>query len=104
MAFLMLAILRVTHKEIQEIGSFWCGIIGRIIHYFFLATFVWMTIMSFNIFKQVRSSMFGGPSNTITKSVMVGYGVPLVIVLIMGIVELSTEDPCHPIKPKLGVD
>ena len=32
-----------------------------------------------------RSSMFGAPSNTITKSLMVGYGVPLVIVLIMGI-------------------
>ena len=67
--------------------------------------------------------MSGAPSNTIKKSLMVGYGVPLVIVLIMGIgnglvifktkplkfeyfktVELSIEDPCHPIKPKFGVE
>ena len=32
-----------------------------------------------------RSSMFGAPSNNITKILMVGYGLPLLIVIIMGI-------------------
>ena len=50
---------------------------------------------------------------------MVGYGVPLAIVLIMGIgenhkdllsvlwyvpVELSVDDECHVIKPKFGIE
>ena len=29
--------------------------------------------------------MFGKPSNTIARSMLVGYGVPLAIVLLMGI-------------------
>ena len=40
-----------------------------------------------------RAHMFGQPSNTITRSLMVGYGVPLAIVLIMGIGENHKDSP-----------
>ena len=36
-------------------------------------------------FTSFRSSMFGKPSNTIRRSLMVGYGVPFAIVVLMGI-------------------
>ena len=46
-----------------------------------------MTIMSFNIFKQIRLNQMLKKGDKITRSLMVGYGVPAVIVCTMAIGE-----------------
>merc|ERR1719300_1453585 len=99
MAFLILAIIRVGPNSYV-----FCQVFGRLNHYCFLATFFWMTIMSFNIFKQIRLNQMLKKGDTITRSLMVGYGVPAVIVCTMAIVEFSIEEECHDLKPKFGVD
>ena len=52
-AFLLLVIIQ-RYPEIQENDTTACFVIGHLNIFFFLATFVWMTIMSYVIFDQIH--------------------------------------------------
>ena len=52
-AFLLLVIIQ-RYPEIQEINNAACVVIGHLNIFFFLSTFVWMTIMSYVIFDQIH--------------------------------------------------
>ena len=56
-AFLLLVIIQ-RYPEIQEENTTACFAIGHLNIFFFLATFVWMTIMSYVIFDQIHGCVF----------------------------------------------
>jgi len=101
LAFLILVINQNHGSDFSKIC---CTILGHFNQFFFLATFTWMTIMSYEIFKQIHgmSHMIGGHnSNSILKQILVGYGVPLLIVVLTLIVELSAPR-CASYNPRFG--
>jgi len=107
MGFMMLVILhRNFGKDDQKEGFSipLCKLLGRSVMFFFLSTFVWMTIMSYIIFKQIQGMSYtiGGKGiNFILKKMLIGYGIPALICFIMMIVE-ATVERCSPIQPNFG--
>ena len=101
LAFLTLVILQMHGSGFSKFG---CTILGHFNQFFFLATFTWMTIMSYEIFKQIHGmSHFVGRHNSssIMKQIVIGYGVPLLVVLVTVIVEL-TAPRCSSYSPRFG--
>eukprot|EP00092_Neocalanus_flemingeri_P013361 GFUD01014405.1.p1 GENE.GFUD01014405.1~~GFUD01014405.1.p1 ORF type:complete len:735 (+),score=104.42 GFUD01014405.1:71-2275(+) len=88
-------------KEFSRIA---CRVLGHLNQYFFLCAFTWMTIMSYEIFKQLKGlkHVFGSEkSNSILGQALTGYGLPLVTCFITLLVELYAPF-CSPYRPKFG--
>jgi len=81
-----------------------CRILGHLNQYFFLSAFTWMTIMSYEIFKQLKglTHIFGSDkSNNILGQALIGYGLPLFICFVTLLVELYAPF-CASYRPKFG--
>ena len=102
--FLAFLILVINMNHSNDFSKLCCTILGHFNQFFFLATFTWMTIMSYEIFKQIHgmNHFIGGHNaNSILKQILVGYGVPFLIVRGTIIVEVSAP-PCASYNPKFG--
>jgi len=103
MAFLVLAVIQVHGNDIYTFSGL-CLILGHCNVFFFLASFTWMTIMSYFIFDQIHgmNHVVGGRGNKyLAKVMLIGYGVPALIVIAMIIIELAV-DKCSAIHPGFG--
>jgi len=85
------AFLNLKHAvklvNLQEI----CVLVGVILHYIYLAAFMWMVIEGHHLYlKVIRVFDTGFDYSRIY--LIVGYGIPLLIVVITGIVTASLQD------------
>jgi len=81
-----------------------CTVMALLNQFFILAAFVWMTLMSYEIFKQIRGMQvitMGQGSDLLRRKVPIGYGIPALICLVTLIVEV-TAPQCSPIRPRFG--
>ena len=59
-----------------------CSIIAALLHYFFLASFAWMFLEGFQIYKMLFKVFDSASASSRLRNLMVGYLLPLVIVII----------------------
>jgi len=91
-------------NEEKEFPRLPCRLLGHLNQFFFLAAFTWMTVMSYEIFKQLKglSHVFGSEkSNGIIGQALVGYGIPFFICFITFLVEMFAPF-CASYRPKFG--
>jgi len=103
LGFLPLVILQAVLPDRMKSKGV-CTVIALLNQFFILAAFVWMTLMSYEIFKQIRGMQvitMGQGSDLLRKKVPIGYGIPAFICTITLIVE-ATAPRCSSIRPRFG--
>jgi len=68
-----------------------CVAIGVVLHYVYLAAFVWMAIEGHHLYRLVVN-VFDSGRNFSRIYLIVGYGAPLIIVATTGIITASLQD------------
>lgn len=103
LAFLVLVILQAMlpreHKTVPM-----CRFLALTNQFFILSAFFWMTLMSYEIFKQIHGMRVvdrDGHRGLLQRKAPIGYGIPAFIVLITLVVEI-TAPQCSSIRPKFG--
>jgi hypothetical protein len=100
---ILLELICIQLSEIQTLKQSpqECKIIGMILHYFVLSQFCWMLIYAFLQYYRFVKVIGAIPNNLILKSVIFGWGAPLVLVCIVGFTTTqsyvsSTYELCYP--------
>jgi hypothetical protein len=68
-----------------------CVLVGLVLHYIFLAAFAWMAVEGHHLYLKLVKIFDSGRSYTRIYFI-IGYGAPLVIVAVTGIVTLCLQD------------
>jgi hypothetical protein len=100
-AFLLLVI---SQKVLKEKTNVVCTILALTNQFFILSAFFWMTLMSYEIFKQIHGMKIISmeQSGILKRKAPIGYGLPALISLITLAVELAAPH-CSSIRPKFGL-
>ncbi|XP_023338127.1 G-protein coupled receptor Mth2 isoform X2 [Eurytemora carolleeae] len=107
--FLSLTAVKMKPWFAHEYSVATCKFLGYFNQFFLIAMFTWMTMMSYEIFKQIKGlkqKIGRGNLKQLTKKLMVGYGVPFLIVFSAVVVDFSaegTEEDCGLLRPKFGI-
>ena len=110
LAFLVLVILQAPAPGGNQLlpgivkTKIVCTVLALVNQFFILSAFVWMTLMSYEIFKQIHGMkviMIGQSSRILWRKAPIGYGIPGAICLLTLVVEL-TAPRCAAIRPKFG--
>ncbi|XP_027024467.2 adhesion G-protein coupled receptor G7 [Tachysurus fulvidraco] len=72
-----------------------CTAFAVLLHYFLLATFTWSTLYSAHIFLLIKNTISGPPRYFMTLSVVMGWGLPAVVVGISLGISYRVEDPLN---------
>ena len=104
-AYLALIVIQrpeILHKQ-PGFSRYFCKSLGHIEQFSFLSAFIWMTIMSWENLNQLRgdTQVNSMASNPMKKQMLFGYGVPLLICLLTGVVDLLAPS-CASYKPRFG--
>ncbi|GAA6089644.1 adhesion G-protein coupled receptor G7 [Tachysurus ichikawai] len=70
-----------------------CTAFAVLLHYFLLATFTWSTLYSAHIFLLIKNTISGPPQYFMALSVVVGWGLPAMVVGISLGISYRVEDP-----------
>ena len=73
-----------------------CSIIAALLHYFFLASFAWMFLEGFQIYKMLYKVFDTASKSTRSNNFLLGYLLPLLIVLssfLIDVLHLHTSSP-----------
>ncbi|KAK3856765.1 hypothetical protein Pcinc_036930 [Petrolisthes cinctipes] len=94
-AFLTIILLELHMMDITPI---FCVVLGYISLYSILATFFWLSIISFHIFLQVRSGKQDGPDRlrVFLRYCLVGWGAPTIMVVLGIALDASEVDVIRP--------
>ncbi|KAK4315011.1 hypothetical protein Pmani_013735 [Petrolisthes manimaculis] len=94
-AFLTIILLELHMRDITPI---FCVALGYISLYSILATFFWLSIISFHIFSQVRSGKQDGPDRlrVFLRYCLVGWGAPTIMVVLGIALDTSEVDAIRP--------
>lgn len=93
--------IHLSEIEVFKQSELNCKMIGMILHYIVLSKFSWMLIYALLQYLRFVKVFGSVPSNLILKSVFIGWGVPLVLVLISGLTTTesyvsSSYEFCYP--------
>jgi hypothetical protein len=68
-----------------------CVLVGLVLHYIFMAAFVWMAVEGHHLYLKLVQVFDSGRSYT-CMYLIIGYGVPFVVVAVTGIVTVCLQD------------
>jgi G protein-coupled receptor Mth (Methuselah protein) len=107
LAYLVLIFIQRPEILEKQIGlsRLLCRSLGHVEQFSFLSAFTWISIMSFENLNQLRglsqvNSIQKSP-NTMKKQMLIGYGIPLALSLVTGLVEMFAPE-CAIYKPRFG--
>ncbi|XP_060715486.1 adhesion G-protein coupled receptor G7 [Tachysurus vachellii] len=72
-----------------------CTAYAVLLHYFLLATFTWSTLYSAHIFLLIKNTISGPPQYFMALSVVVGWGLPAMVVGISLVISYRVENPLN---------
>ena len=84
-----------------EPDSFVCKLLGHLNQFSFLSAFMWMTIMSKEIYSQLKLYNQQLSMRKVLQQISLGYGVPFSITLVSFLVEV-TAPTCAAYRPRFG--
>jgi hypothetical protein len=68
-----------------------CVLVGLVLHYIFIAAFVWMAVEGHHLYLKLVKIFDGGRSYS-RIYLIIGYGVPFLIVAVTAIVSFCLQD------------